>query len=554
MKAVLEAQRLMLLATHKACARQPDVHAHQLLVLEREIERCAMAATLQDYQRATGGGFEWARAAWLDRVAGRFRVALAVADHDAARAALAEYRGALAAPGWPDWTAALQAAARAAAPWSGRSAQTGSSLTRSVLNLLLHHSCTPPLADHWGDAVGAWRALCAVDPAAASALRGTGAWPARVASRLPWRDGPARAWLRRLLADLPAPPPNEPGAAQGVEPDDLQVHADLVAQQAGQFDTWRRSLRDAPTGVALPAPAADAAWCPAAFSAEQALAPWRTLADPASAAVPDALAGVARRLLAVAAGAANGPEVQRCAIESGLLTELAAAPLLDRLAAIETRQARWPQPLLAAHARALRAALAQAGTSTEVEWVSTHAEACLAIEADWQLLFLAAQSAPLVAALNAAISPADAERGLRGASAISRHLLGQAPAATLRSPPVQAHLQALAQIDRPGQAPDMEDALVWRGEAGNGLLPLLRAWTVVAAARGQPVPEDVAGRLTALHRAAAVVLDGSPPATPVTVQLWGVRADAALAAQLLAAPGRPAGPLGSGPGAAGLAV
>ena len=569
MNAVLEAQRLALAATQQACARQPGVHAHQLLALQREQALCASAATFGDYQRAVGGGFELARAAWLDRVAGRFRVALSVDDHDAARAALLEYRGALAAPGLAGWTEALKAAALAAAPWHARSAQAGSSLTRTVLNLLLHHSCTPPMADHWGDAVGAWRTLCSADPAAARALCFGAAWPAGLAPRLPWREGAARRWLQRLLASLPAPPPAGLDEAQAGEPDDGSADADLATELAALAEGWARALHGDASVPPLAAPVPDPAGCPALVSAEQALAPWRSLAEPAHGAEPAALAlaDVARRLLALAAGAANGPEVQRCAIESGLLTELAVAPLRVRLAAVEQRQAAWPQPLLAAHARALRASLAQAGTATEAELRATHAEACLDVEADWQSLYFAAQGAPLVAALNFAIDPAEADRGLRGASAISRHLLGQAPAATLQGALVPALLQAHGQPqgqphgqahghDEPADPPPARDSddVAWRGEAGHGLLPLLRAWDAVTAARGAAMPPDSAGRLAALHRVAGACLDGTAPGTPVVVQLWGVRADAGQAAQLLAEPSRPAVPLGRAPGAAGDAV
>jgi hypothetical protein len=263
------------------------------------------------------------------------------------------------------------------------------------------------------------------------------------------------------------------------------------------------------------------------------------------------MAGVAQRLLVLAAGAGSGPAVQRCAVESGLLTELAAAPLRVRLAEIESRQLDWPQPLLAAHTRSLRASLQQAGTATEIELLWTHAHACLDIEADWQTLFFATQLAPLRAALNFAISPAEAGRGLRGVAAISRGLLGQAPAATLQG----ALVQAFVQNHLAGGAPDPgNDAVAWQGEEGHGLLPLVRAWRAVAASRAKPVPGDGVGLLSALQRLASSCLDTTTAAAPVVVQLWGARSDARQAAQLLAAPGRPAVPLWMGKGDAGGAV
>jgi hypothetical protein len=553
MHAVLEAQRLALGAMQQVCAQRPGVHAHQLLALERELGLCASATGLADYQRKAGGGFELARAAWLDRVAGRFRSLLALGDRYAARAALLEYRGALAAHDLSDWTEALQAAALAAAPWRERAAQAGSSLTRTLLNLLLHHSCTPPGADHWGDAVGAWHALSAADPAAARALRFGAKWPARVAPRLPWCDGAARIWLQRLLADLPALPVSALDSALGSEPDDENADADLATELLKLSDAWRRSLSDAAASPSVPAPLADPAGCAASASADQALTPWRQLAEPAPGASPAtvAMTGVARRLLALAAGASSGPDVQRFAVESGLLTELAAAPLRLRLAEIEERQGAWPQPLLAAHTRTLRTALSQAGTATELELLSTHADACLDIEADWQSLFFAAQLAPLGAALNFAISPAESARGLRGASAISRNLLGQAAAATLQGVLVQAVVQQHRVSGSPEQG---SDAVAWRGEAGHGPLPLLRAWCAVAASRGAAVPADGAGLLAALQQLAGLCLDPKPAVAPVRVQLWGVQADALEAAQLLAAPCRPALPLWQEQDLAGGAV
>jgi hypothetical protein len=206
---------------------------------------------------------------------------------------------------------------------------------------------------------------------------------------------------------------------------------------------------------------------------------------------------------------------------------------------------------MAAHARSLRADLTQAGTATEVELLSTHADACLDIEADWQSLFFAAQGAPLGAALNFALSPTEAERGLRGASVICSCLLGQAPAATLHSALVQAVLQRHLAENAFGTG---SDAVAWRGETGHGLLPLLSAWRAVAASRGVAVPQDRTGLTAALQPMTGLEPDATASAPPVVVQLWGQRADARDAAQLLAAPGRPALPLWQGPGDASDAV
>ncbi len=472
----LEAQALALHARRQVCAARPALHAHQLLALEREIALCTAAATLHGYQRASGGAFELTRAAWLDRVAGRLRLACALGDAPGAQAALAACQRALASTGPGDWVAALTPAPTPGAEGMGL-------LVRCLHNLTLAQGGAPPMADAEGEARAAWRELCAADPALAwaawqspQALRG-------LALRLPWRGAAARAvrgWLHGLAMPEPAVAPALPDA-----------EVELAAWRPRWQQTWRTDPPDAGP------PWAD-------FSAEQATAPWRALAAGAEPTV----ARIAAQMLALAAGADCAPEVERRLVLSPLPAALAAAPLLAQAQALEARQAAWPQPLLAGHAAALRGGLAQAHTPVEVEQVAAHADACLAVEADAQRLFWAAAAAPVHAALRCALGAPGAAADLRRAVRLSHRLFGMGPRA-LHALPAQAALWH----DNLLPALDAQDQGAWQGECGADLLPLLRAWRALAPAAAVSL-----SRL--LDQTALAEPQARPAAPPRRLQLW----------------------------------
>jgi hypothetical protein len=444
MDRLLEAQAQALHAGLLATAARPAVHMHQRQALVRELALCQAARTLAGYQRASGSAFELGRAVQLDRVAGRLRLACAMGDLHGAQAALTAGRRALEGTGPGDWLAALTGAEPAGGNATGP-------LMRCLLNLVLAEGGAPPLADARAEALAAWRALCTVDPGLARA-----AWaaPQRLLAlqlRLPWRGAAARA-VHAWLHALP-----EPAAAPA------RVLPDAEAELAALGRRWRLAWHTPTT----PATDAGPEWTAACSAAEQAIAPWRALA----AAAAPAVARVAARMVALCAGADCAPEVQRRLTASGLPAALAAAPLLAQADAMAARQARWPQPLLAAHAAGVRQVLAHAHTASEVELVAAHAQACLDVEADALRLFWAAALAPARAALRRALGAAGADADLRRATRLARSLFGLGPRALFELPDVASMWQHSLL-----PALSAQDLDSWQGEAGGELLPLLRAW------------------------------------------------------------------------------
>ena len=149
------------------------------------------------------------------------------------------------------------------------------------------------------------------------------------------------------------------------------------------------------------------------------------------------------------------------------------------------------------HARSLRAALAKAQTVTEVELVCAHADACLAVEADWNRLLMTSLLAPLQAAAMVAVFGAEAEVGLRRAASVSHALLGLGPRALLRSPALSHFLsqRLLPAVDEAGEHGS------WNGEAGRELLAPLRGWMAMRSAAGEHVDRSAPAG-AGLHRPA----------------------------------------------------
>ena len=538
MQGLLDAQRRTLDAWQTACEGQPALHAHQLLALQRERALCAAAGDIDDYLQRSDGAFELCRAMWLDRVAGRLQAARCVDDVWAARAALVEYRAALDAPDAARWTLALTTAAAKTAPWRQRAAEAACGLGRTLQHLLLHHTSRPGMADHRGNALAAWQVWCLADPQACHALWHGRPLPQRVALRLPWARLPTA--LQGELRQLPEPP----AEAEATDADPWsQAHE---AQAA-----WQRRLPHAAACRADRPPLPDAL-----ASASQALQPWQMLAHPAADASAEsrAVARVARDILGRTAGSANGPEVQRRLIESGLLAALAAAPIRVQLDAIEARQSVWPQPLLVAHATGLRRMLAQARNDTEVEWLAAQAEACLAVECDWQSLLFGVALAPLGASLMGLVlqsmTPSQqdvpAEPAARRAAALAQESLGVDAQSALQLPWMKDFVTR--NLVR-GLAPDGGTPVARHGEAGHDLLPLLRAWRELSRAHGQPAAADVNGLLPALHRLLQPDGAAAAPQRTEMLCLWRRAAPVEQAGQLLSAPERPALPgwVGKGP-------
>lgn len=138
---------------------------------------------------------------------------------------------------------------------------------------------------------------------------------------------------------------------------------------------------------------------------------------------------------------------------------LAQAPLRGRCEQALRRRAQWPDPLLERHHRGLLVALDAARTPTQVQLAATHADACLAVEADWNALLHAA----LVAPVRAMCGTADPRR----AAAVATELLAVDPRALARTRELLARCADLA------AEPDLAFGAE-RGEAGFELLRDLR--------------------------------------------------------------------------------
>ena len=260
---------------------------------------------------------------------------------------------------------------------------------------------------------------------------------------------------------------------------------------------------------------------------DEALAPYRALArsvtgdDPVSRATRQA----AEALVAAGAGAPTGPDATARLVASGLLAGLAAAPLRARAEAALARRALWPDPLLEHHWRAVLGALDAAATPTEVDLVSAHAEACLAVEADWNALALGSLLAPLRAAC------AEGGGGLERAAEQTGALYGLSPRQIVSLPRVadfgREILFPLATRD-PGAVGAFE------GEAG---------WEVVTAVRNRL--EETGAHPAGHDDLLAMLLDGPPepaPAEAAPVALWGEPIELGHLADALARPARPAIP------------
>ncbi len=155
------------------------------------------------------------------------------------------------------------------------------------------------------------------------------------------------------------------------------------------------------------------------------------------------------------------------------LARAAAAPLRARCEAALERQAAWPDPLVARHHRSLIDALDAARTRTEVALAAAFADACVAVEADWNALLHAA----LVAPLRARCGGADPAR----AGELAVVLLGADP---LRLARTETVLEAAARVAREPEVTLGAEA----GEAGFDLLADLRAH--LAAGGAVPVLPD----------------------------------------------------------------
>ena len=481
-------QRRYLAALEAAAASQPAVHRCQLAALARERVLAASSDDPVACRVASGDLFELARAAWLDRLLAHARVAVALDDPWTVQAAAIELEATLAARGHADWTATLVEGSARAAPWHARAAEARASfaaLVTAVVRAAWDRRAASQ-AETRSAAVAAWQTWSALEPAARD-LPAALARP-RYRARTPW-TGPGVAALIALVEGAALPPP----APLAVEPPDgAAIVADLEARVA----RWRDGLAHAAPGPLVGGEPAVA----------DVIAPYAGLAAlPGDAPVTAALAAAARRLIAAAAGARTPQAVMAAWTEADLLAALAAAPVRAHAEATLARQAVWPEPVLAAGARALLDDLSGTRTGTDVDLVSMHHGACAAIEADWNGALGGALLAPVEAAAIAGWDPGAAAI-VAPALATARALTGAA-GALLAVPRVQTLARVIAARD------DLPPELgAWLGEQGHAAVGEARAWFAV---RGIAARDEVAVR-AALREAWR-----DPPAgEPRAVRLW----------------------------------
>lgn len=506
----LDEQRDYLESLYASCAPRPQIHAHQLIALERERALCAGAKDLGSYLATSAECFELTRSAWLDRLANQVRVAVLLDDRWAAQASLTEYVHALRANGKQDWVECLVRGAAVADQARRRSAECGSGLSRTLANLIGWRTSEPRLDDCLRDAQGNYLALVGAQPDFDRAsLQGR----AFFRLRIPW-DDTTLPLLAGWLEALEQPRATEPAAIREVDPLD-----ELARLQY----KWQRSLGQRgcePTGSDP-------------VSLETLLAGYRTLTRSNAA----ALCTAARRLLDAACGAASPSAALARLVRGGHLAEVAAASLRERADAALARQTVWPDPFVAHHWQSLLASLGQARTPTEVDLFVAHAEACFALEADWNRLWMAVALAPFRAALLFRLNGAEAHAGVEKAVTLCEQLLGRGPRAMLAVPHVaqffRTNLSRVADPTAPSPG-------AWLGEAGFDVIAPMRAWAAAAAATGEPVslePERIVGEAVQLLERA---LAREPrPGARRWIQLWGRRAAPEACGELQRSPARP---------------
>lgn len=506
MDGALDAHRRCLAAMAEACGTGVLAHANQLAALERE-RALAAGRDLGEYLAASGDLFELARAASLDRAANQARVAAAVRDPWGARAAAAEHAAALAATGHGDWAACLGAGSAEADGLRRRGAGGRAAFVRVLLGLLSVRATADPevRADQRMHAASALALLREADPAFDGSRLA-----ARYRLRVPW-TGAGLAAVGEWVAELA-------GTGAGADPDraDAEIGRALAAIADGEA-RWRAGL----AGRVAAAGGGSAAVLD--LSVEGAIAPYRALAESATGDDPVAAATRRAALAAVEAGGAApaGPDAVARLVAGGLLADLAAAPLRGRAELALERRSVWPDPLVEHHWHALLSALGEAATPTAVELVAAHAEACLAVEGDWNALLLGSLLLPLRGAA------LEGRAGLRQAAEASATLLGLGPRDLAALPRVDGFVR---EILHPHSARDPGALGAFEGEAGFDTVVAVRARLEGSGA----APPD-AGALLAL------LLDGAPepPAAGRPLALWDEAVPPGDLTRALARPARP---------------
>jgi hypothetical protein len=499
----LEGHHRFLTVSRTTCARNPLAHSHQLAALDREIELVETADAIAHYRAASGDSFELTRASWLDHLVNHARVGALVGDRWRVQAAALEYAHALEASGHADWQASLAAGATQAARMTVTGGEAGTLFTRMLLGVLrLHEEQRPAMKELFRAAtIEAYRGLRAADPG--FAWSGVPSRP-HYSLRTPW-TGPGfdaiGQWMGEVVDGAAVQHEGEREALE--DPDDA-----LTAMAASEA-RWRSQLPQRPPGAVLPDVVQD-----------DVTAPYRALAESTAGAdrAAEAMREAARALVAAGAAAPSPQDALARFVGDGLLADLAAAPLRAHAEDGLARQLVWPDPLVERHQRSVLENLRRARTATEVDLVAAHAGACLSVEADWNVLYLASLFGPLRAACTLGSEDSGAVRAnLQRAAEATYRLLGLTPRSLLAAPRVADF------IDRILVPLALRESLsvgAFQGEGGFDFLGEARMWVAMARARGDWREWNSRGAADALLGQCdrAGVVDRTPSPRPVA--LW----------------------------------
>ena len=244
----------------------------------------------------------------------------------------------------------------------------------------------------------------------------------------------------------------------------------------------------------------------------------------------------ARWRSSLAAGPAGAPAPPGDAPADPAAAEAAAA-LREQAEERLERRSIWPDPLVEHHWRSLISALDDVSTPTEVELVSAHADACFAIEGDWNAALLATLLEPLRAACTfGAMLDGRLRAGVGRAAEAAHSLIGLGPRSLLDVPRVTHFVE---RILFPLGRRDPGALSAAAGEAGFEPVLAARAWFDAVRARGEEEPRDPGELRAALLGLLDEAGAPEPPALPRPVTLWGVEIDLADLMTALAAPARP---------------
>lgn len=452
----------------------PAAHSHQLEALKRELELIVLAPDADSYRSWSGDLFELVRAAWLDRLSNQAQLAATLDNWWSAGAAAMQYQETVQASSNEDWVRRLTAQPSETATLQDRSAEASANFVRLILCTLLSRSGdrTPEVS---AEAVGSYRSLREADPEFNSESLTARPFYRR---RVPW-TGEGLSAVCLWIDQLPV---------GNLAPTAVNDRADPLALIAAGRAAWREDLKRRSNVV----PSSGEP------SVEDVIAPYRDLAD----------------LRFLQAGSPQ--EALEWITRKRLPASLAAAPLRAQAENGLARQSAWPDPLMEHHWRALLQELDQARTVTEVEFAVAREEACFAVEACWNVVFLTSLLGPVREACRFGWASTDAaRRGAHDAANTSYALSGLGPRALLDVPRVSAFLtHCLARFA--GQPPP-ELGAFW-GEAGFDALEQARGWVAIQRVYGDEVLRNVRASLVALYDRARLP---EPAAASRPVQLWG---------------------------------